>query len=98
MSLISQSDQRIGDSFSNAMLRRKAEQAATNEAIAIQANAGATPARKAFAAVILDTPHVAVSKIMPHIVQKSQIASGGGEANDTIIDNEVKAAIAIIAP
>lgn len=98
MSLLTESDARNNTNFSQHLLHRKVEQAATNEALDIQADTNASVARKAYAAKILASPSTAVTEIMPRLVRRTQIATNGGEANDSIIVTEVKAAIAIIAP
>lgn len=98
MSLITQSDQRNGNSLNQVMLRTKIEQAIVNEAIAMQDLPASSSARKAWAVDVQKNPGTAMPQVVARVILKTQIATNGGETNDNIIETEVRAALALIAP
>jgi hypothetical protein len=90
MSLLTKSDQRKGEAFANQLLYRKIEQAATDKAVAIMAEGSPSPARSAFAELILESPAQAVAALMPYVVQNASVQAGGGEITDGDLEFVVK--------
>jgi hypothetical protein len=90
MTLLSKSDQRLGEAFANQLLYRKVAQAATDKAVSIMAEVSPSPARLAFAELILESPAQAVAVLMPYVVQNASVQTGGGEITDGDLEFVVK--------